>query len=100
MSTNQRVYHQTRGFHLKLNQAIKAVENGAAVWIEYGKTIRSATIAESIAARNEQAKLAEPLAQAEVPGLIYKPAQANVASNRTETQLAREARLFFEKAMA
>lgn len=72
MTSNSRVYNVTRRFTLKWKQAQKAVDNRACAWVEVGKTIRDLTLAESIALRIEDAKLSEPLAHAEIPGLTTK----------------------------
>ena len=81
MTNNTRISH-ARGFTLKAKQAIKAVAEGAAVWVVYGESIRQATFAESIAARNVQAKEREPIANAEIPGLIFKqPANSLISAH-------------------
>ena len=78
MSNNQRVLNVTRGYTLKHKQALRAVENCSAEWVEFGVSIRDLTLAESISRRNEQAKIREPLPLAEIPGVIFQPPiQAN-----------------------
>jgi hypothetical protein len=89
MSQGTRIFNITRGFHLKLNQAEKAVENCAAIWVN-SSTIRDCTLAESIAMRNQQAQTREPLCCAEMPGLIFRPPAG--ASNRYD--LVRAANLY------
>lgn len=39
--------------------------------MEVGVSVRDLSLAESIAVRNEQAKLREPLVYAEIPGLVF-----------------------------
>lgn len=63
MPNNPLVLNLTREYCLSFKQARKAVENCSARWEEYGVSIRDLTLAESIAARNEQAKKRE--------GLVY-----------------------------
>lgn len=100
MASHVRVINLTRGFRLKLNQAERAVEACAAAWVEYGVSLRDLTLAEAIAARNEEAKRREPLPYAEIPGLIYEPGASRAASNRQELALAAQANQFFEQALA
>jgi hypothetical protein len=73
INNNSRVFNVTRRFSLKHKQALRAVEQCACAWVEYGVSIRDLTVAESIAARNRQAQLREPLAVAELPGLVFAP---------------------------
>lgn len=86
MPSDGRVLNITRGFRLRRNQAQKAVDNHACAWVEYGVSIRNLTLAESIASRNEAARLREPLAFAELPGLRFVHPGA-----RSEAQIARAA---------
>ncbi len=72
MSNNTRILNITRNYSLKHKQALRAIEQCAAAWVVYGETIRDLTLAESIAARNIEAKLREPIAAAELPGLIFR----------------------------
>lgn len=94
MTANTRILNLTRGYTVKRNQALRAVENCAAVWVQFGVSIRDLNAAESIAARNEQARMREPLPFAECPGLVYRPAEKDQAATRHEYQLAREANQF------
>ena len=41
------------------------------MWVEYGVSVRNATLAESIAMRNLQAQQRQPLANAELPNTHY-----------------------------
>ncbi len=56
---------------MKRRAADRAVYEGACIWVEYGISVRSATLAESIAIRNQQAKDREPLAVAELANTHY-----------------------------
>lgn len=94
MTNNSRVLNVTRGFTLKYKQALRAVDECAAVWVEPGRTIRDASLSESIAMRNKQAADREPLPNMEIPGLIYQPSQANLASSRLGYALTRQAHEF------
>ena len=58
---------------MKRSQAERAIQEGACVWVEYGISVRSATLAESIAFRNQLAAERDPIPSAELPGLIYQP---------------------------
>lgn len=98
MTNNFRVLNVTRGYSLKRKQALKAIENCAAAWVEVGVSIRDLTLAESIAARNEQARLREPLAYAEIHGLRFDPPTTGIAATRREGKLLWEAQNFALKA--
>jgi len=91
---NRRIVNLTRGIWLKSGQAERAVEVCAAVWVEYGVSIRDATLAEAIAARNERARANEPLALAEIYGVVFEPPELATAAFRAEMELAREAGRF------
>jgi hypothetical protein len=69
---NNRVFNLTRGYSLKHKQALRAVDQCSATWIEFGISIRDLTLAEAIAARNAQAKLQEAFPLTEIPGLRYE----------------------------
>jgi hypothetical protein len=73
MTKSHRVRNITRQFTLKRNQALAAIENCAATWVEYGVSIRDLTLAESIAKRNEQAANREPLPLAELRNCVFEP---------------------------
>jgi hypothetical protein len=80
MSNNTRIFHTQRNFTLKHSQALRAIAEGALMWVELGVSVRNATLPESIAARNAQAKASEPIAQAEIPGLTFQqPTTASVS---------------------
>jgi hypothetical protein len=90
----RRILNITSGFQLKPAQAERAIENCAAMWVEKGVSIRSVTLAEAVAMRNQQAQMREPLPYAELPGLVYSPGIASIAGNRRERELAVSANLF------
>ena len=89
-----RVSNINRGYSLKFAQAEKAVDACACAWVEYGVSIRDLSLAESISARNQQAQMREPLANAELPGVIFQPPTNATASNRESANLRRAAVLF------
>ena len=68
-------------------------------WVEFGVTIRDLTLAESIAARNQQAAEREPLAHAELPGITFKPPIGAQAAHMIECERALEANEFFTAAV-
>ena len=94
MANTLRILNITRGYTLRYKQAVRAVENCAAAWVEYGVSIHDLTLAEAITARNEQATLREPLAQVELPNLRYKPASTDKLSISERIQLSRAADKF------
>lgn len=94
MASHARIYNLTRRFSLKRSQAIKAVEQCACAWVEFGVSVRDLTIAESIAARNAQKKNAEPLPLAEIPHVEFRAPERARTSTRQEMHLAVEANQF------
>lgn len=96
MPKDSRVFNVTRGFHLRFNQARKAVENCACTWVEYGLSIRDLTLSESISARDQQAKNREPMPYAEVFGLKFDPPIGTAGAEWQSRLLAYEATLFVE----
>ena len=108
MSNNDRVTHSTRGYTMKFGQVQKRIaENSCFVWVVYGESFRDATIAEAAQMRKEQAaqpnhalvyyvegkagKLIAKTYFAELPGLIFKPAQKDQALTRQGFMLIKQA---------
>ena len=91
MTNNARVYNESRKFHMKHKQALKAIEACSAAWVEYGVSIRDLTIAEAIQARNTQAQHAEPAPNAELPGIIFQQPATATASAFERYALIRDA---------
>lgn len=89
-----RVFNQSRSAYVKLRQAEQAVANCACAWVEFGVSVRDLSLKEAIAARNERARLQEPLACAEIPGLVYEPGPGREAAARAQKRLAFEAKQF------
>jgi|GEM_PF-5964028 len=94
MTKNKRIFNVSRGYSLKRGAAEKAIHECSAVWVEEGVSIRNLTLAESIAARNEQAKHVEPLPWAEIPGLRFEPTLSGTAATRRERLLTWQANEF------
>jgi hypothetical protein len=92
------VLNITRGFHLRLNQASKAVDNCACAWVEYGVSVRNLTLAEAIQARVQQAKIREPLPYSEVHGLRFDPPYGTAGAEWQSRLLAYEASVFVSSA--
>ena len=66
------VFNVTSGKRLKFRQAERLVEEDRiCAWVEKPRTIRTLNLAEQIAARNEAARMREPLEYAELPGLRF-----------------------------
>lgn len=93
--TNNRVLNMTRGFTLKHKQALRAVDECACAWVEFGVSVRDLSIMEALERRAQQVKIADPLPFAELPGCIYRPTEANQAGARTERVLALAANEFW-----
>jgi len=94
MTNNSRVFNETRRFGMKHKQAVRAVERCSCAWVEFGVSVRDLTLAESIARRNHQAAVREPLAFAELPNCVYRPAERNQAAHRQGYDLVRQANQF------
>ena len=94
MSNNTRILNLSRGYSLKHKQALRAIEQCACIWVEIGVSIRDLTLAESIAARNQQAANREPLEAPEIPGLIFKQPATAKASTFERAGLVRAANQF------
>jgi hypothetical protein len=86
------------GYYMNFKAAAKAIEECSAAWVEYGVSIRDLTLAESIAARNAQARLREPLPYAEIHGLRFDPPISGIAATRRERKLTWEAHKFAAEA--
>jgi hypothetical protein len=75
MSNNFPVYNVKTKQRLRYKQAIRLEADGQIVWVEEGKTWRTATredLPAIIAKRNEQARLRSPLEFAELPGIVVR----------------------------
>lgn len=74
-----KVLNVTKNYYVKYTQALRGIEECSFEWVEPGKTVRSLTLAESVAKRNEQAANREPLPYAEIPGVKFTlPQDANL----------------------
>jgi hypothetical protein len=72
MASEARVYNVTRRYYIKHQKAVLGVKNCAFAWVKYGLTVRSLTLAESIAARQAQVTTPDPLPLAELPNCIFR----------------------------
>jgi len=79
---------------MKHSQALRAVEQCACAWVEFGVSVRDLSLAESITKRNQQASMRAPLEWAELPGVVYRPAERNQAVTRQGFDLVRAANQF------
>jgi hypothetical protein len=94
MAKSLSVSNVSRGYSVRLNQARKAVQNCACAWVEAGVSVRDLTLAESIAARVQQAKDRAPLPYSEVPGLRFDPPYGTAGAEWQSRLLAFEASVF------
>lgn len=94
MASHTKVVNLTDGRHIKRSQAMGRVEQCISEWIEENVSIRDLTLRESIARRSEQARLNVPLANAEIPGVVFEPPANAQAATRREHQLLAEANAF------
>ena len=90
MAQPRKIVNITRNLHWKFRRAEQAVFECACEWVEYGVSVRDLTLAESIQMRNVQAANREPLAYAEIPGLVF--------TGPTDYALIREAHKFAAEA--
>jgi hypothetical protein len=91
MPKSHRIHNITRDVWPKYSQALNAVDCCACAWVVEGVSIRDLTLAESIAARNVQAKTREELPAAEGRRLIYEPCPNGVVATRLGWQLIKQA---------
>jgi hypothetical protein len=91
MASHARILNITNGYRFKRTHAERAIDVCSAVWVEYGVSIRNLTLAESIAARNDQASRREPLPFAEIPGIKYEPCTSGISATGREGRLLWEA---------
>jgi hypothetical protein len=96
MGNHTKVTNLTSGCRIKRSQAQGRVQNCISVWVEENFTIRDLNLAERVAMRSEQAKLEEPLCNAEVPGIRYEPSPRGTEAHRTGFLLIHEAHMFCE----
>lgn len=93
------VFNVTKGCYRRYKDAVKAIqEHCSACWVEEGVSIRDLTPQEAIQARNEQARLREPLPYKEIHGLRYEPSVHGVEASRREGQLVWQAHQFATQA--
>jgi len=76
---------------MKFKQAVKAVDECACVWVVYGETVRDAKLDEVIRLRSEQIKLHEPIAMAELPGVVFQEPACAASTAGMRRALVREA---------
>lgn len=102
LNCNSRILNVTRGNTMKLNQALHAIAEGVADWVEKNISVRDLTLAEVIARRNAVPRELDGLAAAELPGLVFEPPvrQRGLDLVRSQGALVREARQFFIEATA
>lgn len=98
MASHTRVLNVTRGYHIKYKHALRGLEQCAVTWVEEGVSVRDLTLAESIAARNEQAKLREPLCYAELPGVMFRPPVGQEKADSVSQALVWEAHRWVREA--
>jgi hypothetical protein len=96
MACHTKVLNISSNRRIKRRQAIGRVEHCVSAWVEFGFSIRDLSLAESIAKRNEQATMREPLEWAECPGLIYRADERNQAQTRQGYELVKAANQFAE----
>jgi hypothetical protein len=94
MAKSHRILNISRNFTLKYAQAERAISECACEWVDFGRTVRDLTLAESISARNTQAREREPIASPELPGLTFEMPQHACASIAERRQLVQAANQF------
>ena len=101
MNQDTRILHIPRGFRLKRNQALRAIEQCACTWVVPNESIRDLTREEKIEAINRQQAERNPqtLDSAELPGITFKPPIGAQATHMIEVKRAFEANKFFTDAV-
>jgi hypothetical protein len=87
MASHAKILNLTNGFSYRRTRAERAIRECSAEWVVRGVSIRSLTIAESIAARNKESRLREPLPLAEICGLVFSPPVSGIHATRREGRL-------------
>jgi hypothetical protein len=91
MSSHPKVINLTTGCRIKRSQAKGRVENCVSAWVDEGFTIRDLTLAERVQARSVQARLHEPIAMAELPGVVFQEPASGAQTAQMRYALVREA---------
>ena len=99
MAQDTRILHSIRGFRLKRNQALRAIDEGALMWDVINVSVRDATREETLALRAKQAAERELLDASELPGITYQPPIGAQAAYVMERRRAFEADCFYTKAI-
>lgn len=82
MKRPKRILNVARNQYMSSKQALRAIDSCACAWVDYGVSVRDLSLSEAIIARNQQARLREPLALAELHNLHYRPAVGKEAEAR------------------
>jgi hypothetical protein len=99
MTNNKLVFNVTRNYWIKRKTALKGIEQECTLaWVAERESVRDLTLAEQIAARNEQAKRREPLPYSEIAGLKFDPPMSGVTASRRENSLCWAAHEFMRNA--
>ena len=88
MASNSKILNVTTNRYVKRNQALGRVAECISIWVEEGVSIRDLTLREMVAARSVQARMNEPVAGIEIPGIIFQPPEYAMAATREELDLA------------
>lgn len=95
MASRAYVFNVTKQCYVRYSRALKSMKEACATtWVEEGVSIRDLTLAESIIARNEQARIREPLADEEIRGLQFTPPTNGAQAYRDSKRLAWDANQF------
>lgn len=94
MASHARVHDPATGCKLKLSKAKRLYEQGVIDWIVEHVTYRKLSLQEIVIRRAEIAKREEPLAVAEIPGLVYQPSPSGLSLSRRGYALIKQANEF------
>lgn len=95
MASRHRVENLSRpGYYMNQGAALRAIEACSVKWVVEGESVRFLTHTEAVAARNERAKLSEPLPYAEIPGITFEPPVSGIGATRRESRLLYDAHHF------
>lgn len=93
MASHARVINLTDGRRIKRSQALRRIDHCVSGWVDEGFTIRNLTAAESIAARNQQASMRDPLERCELSNVHFEPSLTGQAAYREGFRLSRLANI-------
>jgi hypothetical protein len=97
---SQRIVNLTNGHRLKYSQALRLIDQCVIRWKVVGVSVENLSLADTVKARSEQARLREPMEYAEIHGLRFDPPASGVEATRRERPLIFAAHEFLRRVAA